>query len=370
MSVARRVGHDLDDRPAPFPYRRVSARQIVQAVRQGYGVARFVYGAAKRYRSQSAPPPSSGDRRDNKRIKQSGGPVKMTPSNATGSYTMKYKKKKKTVHPSLKKRVKSLEKKLKKQQWHKHTFKTNATVQVSSSANQAGYQSCIFWGTAQIEDFINAVPYMNPAAPATNAQFDATTIVPNVKWAIDCYGKVIMRNNYLYPCNVRCYIVKPKVQTGNLPEVTYLAGLTKMADPAVDSTSATVFYLTESEDFKLNWKVVRSCNMSLKSGDECVVPYKESIKYDQEFWDINTSAYNKPYTRICVIRVQGVVCHDSLTPTNVGWSPAKLDVVIERTFKMRKCSEAPLRTIEQTNGLQAITTAIVGVASAETENAL
>lgn len=366
------VPMDLDANPAPFP-RRAAARQLQRAaqyVRTGYTVARSLanaYGRHTRKRQNSA---TTGDRKDNKKVSKTGGAASTNPSSGNGPKVMKYKKKAKTAKASLKTRIKKLEKTLKKQNWHHHVYKDTATFQVSCSTNLCGYNEGLLWRVANIELMLNSLPYTNVAAPGTNATFDATTIVPNTKWAIQCYAKAVMRNNYLFPIKVNCYICKPKVQTGTAPSAVVLTGITKIANPSISNNDQVDLFPSDSPDFHLLYKIIRSCSHELKTGDECIVPYSELIKYDQEYQDLNTSNYNPPYSRFIMVRIQGVVCHDSTTDTNIGYASGKLDVVIHRTFKLKKSSEAPQRTIEQLNGLSAITTPVVGVATAEKENAL
>lgn len=370
--MKRRIG-DLDNPPAPYrgsPASRI-ARGFVQAARAAGGVARAARAARNLFgfsnngggggRSRSAPPRDRGN----------GGPIKMLASNGDGTTRiMKHPKKKGRVAPSIKKRVKILEKKLKKQNWHKHVFKNEFGFQVSASANQCGYNTSILTNGVAIEEMISRIPYVNAGAPAATSTYDGTAVTINAKWHINVATKTVIRNNFLYPVELRCYIVKPKVQTGSIPENNVQTGITKQANPTIAAWNGIMMYPTDSEDFKANWKILKSCDMQLKSGDECIVPYSEDMVYDQEYQDVNTSTYNTKYSRLIFIRIQGVVCHDSTVTTSIGYAPAKVDGVVHRVFKLKKPSEAPLRTINQFSNLSVIGTAIVGVASAEIENAL
>lgn len=361
MSVNRRPQRDLDDPPYGSPNR------ILRAVGNAYRYAPHAIRAVNYARRLFTSPAQPTTKRP---TAPPGGPTKLTPSNGSGSTKMGYKRKRRVVKPSIKKRVKQLEKKLKKQNWHKHVYKHEATFQVSSIVNQCSYNSGLLWNATIIEQMLQYVPYLNPAAPTVASNFDGRDIKANTKWALELATKTTIRNNYLYPANIRCYIVKPKLTTMNVPETDMLNGAAKQANPSIASYVGVTMYPTDFEDFNANWKIIKSCDMQLKSGDECVMPYSEEVKYDQELQDVNTDTYNRKYTRFIFVRIVGVVCHDQTTTTNIGYSPAKVDAVISRTFRYKKATEAPGRTIHQWSSLGSVSTAVVGVASAEVENAL
>lgn len=296
---------------------------------------------------------------------------KVSMSNGSGqSMPMGKRRKRKFGKRPLKKRVAALEKKV-QTNYSNHTFKQETTLQVTSLQNRCGYGEGAFLNPTIIETAIDALPYVNTAAPGTPAVLDTTALTQPTKMKIHCHAKAIMRNNYLYPVNVRCYVLQPKVDQNTTPQAAVTGGISEQASgPGVYSTTAPFTYPTDSKEFCDTFKVLNSCDIRLQSGDECIVPYNEWIWYDQEFRDNNTDTYLKKYSRMFFIRVVGVVAHDSTTTTLIGIAPTALDVVVHRKLNIRYPSLAPLKTIEVAAGLNAMTTAVVGIASAETETGL
>lgn len=348
--------------------RRSRLARFARSVEPVYNLARGVYrtGAylGKRQRASSAPrAPSAAP-------PKKGGKWKVAFSNGSGqSQKMPGNKGKKKTKAPLKKRVKQLEDKV-NDNLATHVFKSEATFQSSAVSNRCGYNLGTLLGAAQFEQMLDAFPFQSTAIPGTPATFDATSVTQPAEWKIKCYTKTIMRNNYLYPCNIRCYILKPKVDTNTNPISSVTVGLTEQTSGAIYSTTAPFLYPSDSMEFNEHWKILSSCDMKLQSGDECVVPYEEEISYNQEFADSNTSTYLKKYSRLIFVRVVGVVCHDNATSTNVGISASAIDAVIERKFTVKYPSAAPIKTTEMVSGLSAITIGVVGVSSAETELAL
>lgn len=356
-----------------YAARRSRLAELARNVEPVYNVANDLYKAGKfllgkRRRAENMPPLSPQTPR------KKGGPKKgkfgtMVSAVSGDRKVMKAKGKRKKRTKTVRKRVQLLEKAIKKQNWHKHLFLTNNSEQHSCAANAVGYTSIVLTNQSIFEQLLAQVPYQSTATPGTIANYNATSITVNTRWKMQYYTKTIFKNNYLYTCNLRCYIVKPKVQTGSVPENNISTGLTKQANPSISTTNAIQLYPTDSEDFKINWKIIKSCDMTLNPGDTCEVPYAEDFTYDQEYQDINTSTYNPKYGRLMLVRIMGTVAHDQTTTTLVGYSPAKVDVVQQHKLTLKKPSEAPLRTIHQTDNWDSLATSVVATAGAEIENA-
>jgi len=329
---------------------------------EGVGrVARSLWNRAKRGRKT---------RQRTKRRKMTPAPT-VSMSNGSGQQQTMGKRQKISRGPRpLKKRIAALEKKV-QANYTTHVFKQEATLQATSLQNRCGYAEGAFLNPTIIETCIDAIPYVNPALPGTPSTFDTTTLTQPTKWKINCHSKVIMRNNYLYPCNVRCYVLAPKIDQNTTPQAAVTGGITEQASgPGVYSSTAPFTYPTDSKEFVDTFKVLNTCDMRLQSGDECVVPYNEDIQYDQEYRDNNADTYLKKFSRLFFIRIVGVVAHDSTTTTNIGIAPTALDCVVVRKLSLKFPSLAPLKTLEVVSGLTSMTTPVVGIASAETETAL
>lgn len=301
-----------------------------------------------------------------------GGSVKVTMSNGSGqAKPMKGNMKKgRSGKKSIKKRVASLEKKT-RENYSDHTFKQTATFRVLAVQNRCGYQDTILISAGGIEQLLAAVPYVNTASVGTPSTYDARALTNPTKFKIRIYTMTTMRNNYLYPVNLRCYLLKPKSDTSITPLGAINNGLNEQANPSIYSTTDPYLYPNDSKEFQDNWTIVHSCEMKLQSGDECYYPYAETVLYDQEYTDDHTSAYLKKYSRHLLVRAVGVVAHDSTTKDNVGIAPAELDCVTYRRYNLKIPGIASLKTNYVTTGLNTMAVApVVGVASAEVETAL
>lgn len=339
-----------------------AAEAAYEAGRRGYNA--FRKGRASRgARSRSAP------KRKSRKGKAKG--VKFTGSLSGGSgQTMRMGKSKRKPRPKvpLKKRVAKLEKKT-KSAYAKYDYKLTETLQVSSVANRCNYGSADLVTSAVIETMLSGLPYHNPATPSTTQQQQAQLIVRPTKWPIELYAHVTMRNNYLYPVRIRCYVLQPKVDSSTTPTTCVTNGITTKA-VSVTSTTGPYLYPSDSKQFTDNWKILKSCDMKLQSGDECTVSHSEKFIYDQEFYDTNTSLYSKKYARLFFIRVVGVVCHDNTTTSLLGLAPTKVDALVHRKFTVSYPTEAPIQSMYDSTVLDTITTAVVGVSSAEVEISL
>lgn len=361
MIAPRDSGRDI------YYARRSRLAQFLRRIEPIYNIGRGIVNTGRAIagsKRNRAGAPVSRNQRVGKKIK-------VAFSNGSGQ-TQKMKMKVsggKGKKAGLKKRVKELEKKVKENKAF-HVFKGEATIQVTSSANRCGYTQGVLFGAAQFEQMLDAFPFQSTSTPGTAATYDATTVTQPVKWTIHAYSKTIMRNNYLYPIKIRCYVLKPKCDTSTTPTSSVTAGISEQLSGAVYSNTAPFTYPSDSKEFRDQWAVITSCEMKLQSGDECEVPYEEKFIYDQEYTDQNTLTYLAKYSRLIFIRICGVVCHDSVTSTNVGIAPGALDGVIERKFSVSYPAAAPIFTNEIASGLSSITTAVVGVSSAETEVSL
>lgn len=316
-------------------------------------------------------------KKQNQRVRDKYGPKKkkasaMSVAAAEGNGQYKTLRKKKQparkAKVPLTKRVNKLEKKT-KESYAVHVYKTSATVQPSSSQNQCGYTELQIVNKTAIETALAAIPIVNTGAPGTATQMDATLLDNPTKWHVEIFGQAFIRNNYLFPCELRVYICKPKVQTGNTASTQVTTGLAKLANPTL-TTDTLFFYPNDVPLFKQTYSVIKSQKLILQTGDEIKIPFSEKMVYDQEYGDNVTSTYDPRYARMIMIRVSGCLAHDSATTTNIGYTATKLDAVIYRKYTFRRPALAPIQTMYGTSGLNAMTTSVVGADSAETENAL
>lgn len=338
--------------------------EVVEGAKALYDVGKKVYKNSRKAAKRQIDAVQGKNKKEWKpsaKVSMSGGSGQLKP--------MRKKAKRKVKKASLKKRVAKLEKS-QKTNYLTETYKANDTFQVLSVANRCGYQFGTLTDATILENVLAAMPYFDPAAPTITKNYDARTVTLPTKWHFQVHSVATMRNNYLYPVNVRCYVIKPKTDSSTTPTSSITAGITLQANPSVYSTTDPWLYPSDSKEFTDGWSIINSCEMKLQSGDECQVPYSEKLVYDQEFKDAHTATYLPRYTRLILVRAVGVVCHDSTTTTNVGICPTALDVIINRKLMVKAPASAPTRNLYVGTNLGTITTGVVGVASAEVETTL
>lgn len=303
------------------------------------------------------------------------GKVTISSMGGNGKNIRRRKKKggrrKKTFTKKLIKRVKKLEHKSANTAQHIH--KSTAVALCSAATNSFGFAELELVGVTTIEAVLDSLPQLNVAAPGTFTTTNMTSVTVPTKWRVECYAKALMRNNYLYPIIMDCYILQPKTNLANTPGSAVTNGLTLMGGGGgaqIVANTDHVFYPSLSKEFRDGWKIIKHHHQKLNSGDEMEMPYSTKVWYDQEWQDRYTTTYTKKYSRIVLVRIQGCLGHETGVPSaNIGFTKAYLDICVERTFKVTYPSPSATRTLEETKGVVDLTTAIVGVSSAEVENA-
>lgn len=280
--------------------------------------------------------------------------------------------KKRTKAP-IKKRIAALEKKFKQATSH-HTYKTGGTLQLSSGIASVGWGELSLITPTKMELMISKMPRLDPTAPATPTVWDASTTKQPQTWNINAHVKVMMRNNYLFPCNLKFYVLKPRQDHSVSPlnAITNTNGIQKQATPSIDSALDPWFFPNDSQQFLDLWTIIETRDIQLQPGDECDYSYNESFVYDQEIQDDNAATWLKKYSRAALFRVQGVVCHDSSALSTVTFAQAALDIVSYLKLTVAHTTEAPIRTIYEVVGIPTavVGTPVVGTISAEKETAL
>lgn len=360
---------DLDDRPMASPFSRY-ARHAVRAfntarrVANAYQSSRRLFGGG---RAASAAPPNRAQRLSRK--------IKYSLSGQGGqTKRMHTVSKKKIGKKPLKKRIKELEEKI-HDNFMTYEYKTNSTFQAASVINRCGYGVGNLFTNVDFENVLAAIPYTDPLFPGTKQTVDTRIVTVATRWKISAYAECVMRNNYLYPLHLRCYIIKPKSDTSILP-TTSIANIKPfqeagpLASNLIYSTTDPWLYPTDSKDFTDHWKIITSCDMKLQSGDECKVPYSEDMEYDQEYLDQQPNTFTKKWTRFILVRVVGVVAHDLTDAALVGICPTKVDAIVHAKFLLKKPADIPIDVKFVGTNLGNVSTAVVGVSSAEVENAL
>jgi len=185
------------------------------------------------------------------------------------------------------------------------------------------------------------------------------------------WAELVIKNNYLYPVDVDCYIMQPKANTNNVILTALQVGLTDAAMPSINSWHDINFYPSDSVNFMDQFKMLRACpTKRLSAGDEIVESYSDEIVYDPALQGRENLSYRKSDTRFFLVRIQGTVAHDSTLSTNVGTSNARVDMMVRRKFKTSYPNPVAGRYLYSTQGLNSMEVPVVGIASAEIETSI
>lgn len=320
--------------------------------------------------SKRAPPPPSGGTR--KRAKPKRSTARSTKTDErTGKVQTKSnkKKRKKSKAPPLADRVKKVEKFLKKQQYEnpkaKFVYKFNAVGQQTIAPNKVGYREIGFWNPLAIEAALDAVPYQTLGAPSTNSTVNTTLVTRHQKIPVKLYAKVVMRNNHNMPLDVDYYIWEPKTDFSvastlaiELAQDLAKAGVDNTTPPQA-LTDGVMLYPSDIPFWTANCKVLLHKKVRMKAGDEIIVNTNQNITYDQEYLDEHAETYQVKYCRELLVRVMGVVCHDSVTTTNVGLGDGGFDYYVVRRFDVISPSDMKTLNYETVNNQDAVAVAAI-----------
>lgn len=149
---------------------------------------------------------------------------------------------------------------------------------------------------------------------------------------LSIFRKLMLRNNYQIPCMVKVYSCHPKVATQKSAYSLYVSGLADQGAPDVNSP---LVHLSDSQDLKDVWNVKLVKAAKLMPGAELKVnDMKKLFKYEISTNDEHGIAYDpKQGGHVWIIRVCGVLAHDSVVAGEVKQCNAAVDWMCDVTYK-------------------------------------
>lgn len=182
----------------------------------------------------------------------------------------------------------------------------------------------------QLESGCNSLPYWNPATNLIINQ-DAGAGTYQREITASMYTKLTLRNNYQVPCNIRVYLCLPKDDTSLGPVVLYQNGI---ADQGGISHTSTLAYPSDSEMLKEMWSL-KCTKRTLQPGQEMSLShFKAPFQYDFSKTDTHALSYQKRYNGYSwLIRITGVLGHDTVTTNEQGILASGIDLVEDVVFK-------------------------------------
>lgn len=205
-------------------------------------------------------------------------------------------------------------------------FHDRQTYTCRSAVNQFTHQLAYAMRTTEMEAVLAQLRFFDPANPATlvNASGASGAYARDYLFKT-IYTKTCIRNNYQVPARVTYYCCCPKEDTSITPVTAFTNGLTDQGNPTATSM---LLHLTDSIQFNDLWRIAKSQTWTLMPGQEVsqIMSVKD-VCYDPANTDEHTLAYqakNRAYQ--IVIRVEGVIAHDSSVSTEQGFIAAGVDI--------------------------------------------
>lgn len=225
-------------------------------------------------------------------------------------------------------------------------YKARDTIyfQINNAVNVCAYTEKGSIDSVFIETRIDSLPYINTADSAiVNINLTASGISNDVTIE-NCYSKLLVKNNWHLPSEVSVYWFQCVDNTSTLPVAYMLAD-----DANFGITDADTNYQIWPSDFpalRKTWKILKVDKAVLNAGDELQsVHLRPRFKYNPETKDALLVTYLKGDVW-CVIRTQGVLCHDVTTTTEIGLCETRLDCSLSKRMDVRYSSDAKFTKFE------------------------
>jgi len=207
------------------------------------------------------------------------------------------------------------------------------------------------FNTTVWESILAELKYTEFAANATTvSSTNVTAHGHDTKFKVEGYLKWGFRNNGGTPVIMDTYWVKPKHDTASDPDKFVYDGI--VANGGASLTEATYynssqyhthpsFYPSDSPAFQNAYEILEHKKVRLEPGDEYTYAKAKTRIQNQNVHDTVNLANMTNDSLSLMIRLQGVVSHDSGTTTIVGYADGVLDIILERILKVRHASDVP-----------------------------
>lgn len=243
-----------------------------------------------------------------------------------------------------------------------HTHRYSATGKVLANYSQTGITSVDANTSALIETAVASLRYYDPSNPTVLTSAVGASGTYSRKFGIhNMHSKIVIRNNYRIPVKIKVMLVTPKVDTSITPETAFTTGLTKQLSP---SATSTLVHFSDSDMFRELWSVVKSKSFELKNNKECSLSHSTSaFEYDPSLYDSHSLLYQKT-AKACrwLIRIEGVLAHDSVVTTEQGLANCGVDFAVESKWVIKYDAGTNLNDVSLSDGYDTFTTqANVGV---------
>lgn len=187
-----------------------------------------------------------------------------------------------------------------------------------------------------ITSVVNDLQVYDPSAPGTYLTSDWATGTQSKHIDYKAYGTHLVRNNYCFPAKVQIYCVQPK-QNSNVGVLNAITSW--LQDSGVGSAQTSIMnFPSHSKTFRDLWKIVAHKSAILEPGSELELKYGHNKWYELEksHYDESTSTYKRGWGEFYwLVRIEGVVAHDSVTANLENTARAKVDIMTTINITVR-----------------------------------
>lgn len=264
---------------------------------------------------------------------------------------------------NLRQKVATLERKVNREikQIYSHTESSLMSSGFSSVAgNTANYFSFQCGSEADFDNLMASVQQVS-----IDSTGPTTAIVPADFRVIDgSQGilvrqskKVTFRNNQCIPLKATFYELSMKQSTTITPTTAIFNGLDDRGIPASTAANMVAYWPTDSMVFNEAYKIEQKEKLYMNPGDEFSMTVRTGWqKYNVDIRDHGVrQTFDKDLnTRFIMVRLEGVIVHDSTDASIVGLGPARLDQVILLVSEVKVPDEGNLRRVVNLNSLPSV----------------
>lgn len=258
-------------------------------------------------------------RRGRKRAKRTKAVVKdpVGRKMSTGARRLRGRKGKGLTLKSLASRVKKLAKAAGKGTGVK-TYRRRLTGQILTSGKNVSITGQIVLNNlSDVNTQASALRYFDPATPGTLIVSDVGSASYSQKLDMKCSAKIIFKNSYQTPVMIRVAAMRPKTDTAVSPSSAFSDGL---VDVGGNADTSMLVYWSDSALLKSLYKSDGEKTATLVCGESIELNVNVGHwTFDPSVGDSQVYQYQKKL-KACVllVRLEGVIAHDSGTSANVG----------------------------------------------------
>lgn len=201
-----------------------------------------------------------------------------------------------------------------------------STAVIIAGNNEGVFDSIPLGHKELIERALVSLKFFDPMAPSVPTTADGNSGTFQRTFQFDSKFRAVVKNSSTVPVHVSLWWCLPKTQTSISPQVAWEEGLT-------DKNllfNVTMIYPSDSKIFRNTWRIVKSVQRIMQPGADTQMFYRGKFNYDPSVEDVHGKTFYPQYSGLCLlVRLEGVVMHDSAIPTLVAAGRGAVDILTD-----------------------------------------